>query len=133
MRQRCRKAACKQLLLRQGCLLASHLPPFPPSPASFQGRRFAQLEGALASREAKREAYLVHRLEASAAEKIRDHRLWVLASRDLACLTWPLACLLAGWLDGGVPWVCHDALEMRSSESVRSPGADNRPWPISGA
>ena len=36
----------------------------------------AQLEDAVAAREAKREAYLVHRLEASAADKIREHRRW---------------------------------------------------------
>ncbi|KAL4443954.1 hypothetical protein ABPG75_011691 [Micractinium tetrahymenae] len=39
-----------------------------------QERRFAQLEDAVAAREAKREAYLVHRLEASAADKIAEHR-----------------------------------------------------------
>ncbi|EFN56738.1 hypothetical protein CHLNCDRAFT_51510 [Chlorella variabilis] len=39
-----------------------------------QERRFAQLEDALAAREAKRETYLVHRLEASAADKIQEHR-----------------------------------------------------------
>ncbi|PRW50907.1 hypothetical protein C2E21_5382 [Chlorella sorokiniana] len=39
-----------------------------------QERRFAQLEDALAARESKREAYLVHRLEATAAKKIEEHR-----------------------------------------------------------
>lgn len=43
-------------------------------PCHMQERRFAQLEDAMAAREAKREAYLVHRLEASAAEKIAEHR-----------------------------------------------------------
>lgn len=42
--------------------------------ADAQERRFAQLEDSLAAREAKREAYLVHRLEAAAAEKIAEHR-----------------------------------------------------------
>lgn len=48
----------------------THSPPPPP----LQDQRLAQMEDALAAREAKREAYLVHRLEASAAAKIQEHR-----------------------------------------------------------
>lgn len=46
-------------------------------PKTHQDRRFGQMEDALAAREAKRDAYLVHRLEATAAQKIQEHRKWV--------------------------------------------------------